>query len=207
MDFCIRDPKTGEFTPVTGRSALLPVTETAHLHIRAQVSQPAYLCLAWVDQSGTPYAIYPWREPTIDWGSPADFKLQTTFSYPDTALTGGRPLVAQGPAGLETLVLLVRRQKPDPALLLRLPTLLKVPAINGKGTRSDELVRSAFKGRPAAAKPAVSERTPVLAGSLNPVHALHERLWKNLGEHFDQMVMVSFPNAGQAEPRRKGAMK
>ena len=82
----------------------LPVLAGEQVHLEAQLNQPAYAYLLWLDGQGQVVSLYPWRDHGFA-SRPSDEPARTTVHSP-AALDKGYPLT--GPAGLETALLLVR---------------------------------------------------------------------------------------------------
>jgi tRNA A-37 threonylcarbamoyl transferase component Bud32 len=82
---------------------------TDHVRIEARLNRPAYLYVVWVDTDGKASLLHPWDEDRQR--RPPDEKPLAELFWP-SALTAA--MLGSGPAGTESLLLLVREQKlPD----------------------------------------------------------------------------------------------
>jgi hypothetical protein len=88
----------------------LPVLPGEQIHLEARLTRPAYAYLLWLDGQGQVVSLHPWQGRAFD-SRPA-LEAATTALHSPAELDRGWPM--QGPAGLETAVLLVR-QTPLPA--------------------------------------------------------------------------------------------
>jgi hypothetical protein len=84
---------------------VLPLTVKYAVRVEAKVNKPGYFYLFWIDTEGTVAPIYPWRPGK--WESrPAEEKAISELHLPEDPQILWK--VKKGPAGMETLLLLVR---------------------------------------------------------------------------------------------------
>jgi hypothetical protein len=83
----------------------LPVRNGELIHLEAHLNQPAHAYLLLLDSQGQVDLLYPWDREKGK--LPADLKPETELHSP-TRLDQGWPM--EGPSGLETVLLLVRRE-------------------------------------------------------------------------------------------------
>jgi hypothetical protein len=83
----------------------LPVRPGEWVHLEARLNQPAYAYLLWLDGQGQTVSLYPWLDRRFG-SRPAREEALATVESP-AARDKGWPV--QGPSGLETALLLVRR--------------------------------------------------------------------------------------------------
>ncbi|MCI0461477.1 MAG: protein kinase [Gemmataceae bacterium] len=83
----------------------LPLKPKDQIRIEAQVNRPAYLYVLWIDAAGKVSPVYPWKPGRWE-ERPADERPTTELSLPEEANVGWE--IDEGPAGMETLLLLVR---------------------------------------------------------------------------------------------------
>jgi hypothetical protein len=83
----------------------LPVLAGEQVHLEAHLNQPAYAYLLWLDSQGRVSSLYPWRNH--DFGARPPVEAVHEIAHSPAALDEGWPM--NGPGGLETALLLVRR--------------------------------------------------------------------------------------------------
>ena len=83
----------------------LPVRRGDQLHLHAQLNQEAYVYLVWVDGQGQVHSMYPWTDRRFA-ALPGEQVARTELHNPPR-VDEGWP--AEGPSGLETVLLLGRR--------------------------------------------------------------------------------------------------
>jgi hypothetical protein len=96
----------------------VPLSPRDWLRIEARVNRPAYLYLVWIDTEGKSTPIYPWQEA---WEKRLPERPRERLSLPERP--GDVAPVAPGPAGIETLLLLVRETRLSDAEHAALPAL------------------------------------------------------------------------------------
>jgi hypothetical protein len=89
-----------------GEPSGLPLLPGEKVRVEARLSQPAYAYLLWVDGQGNANLIYP-RDDGKYGTRPSGGTAQQTVRSPEALDEGHR---MKGPGGLETVLLLVRRQ-------------------------------------------------------------------------------------------------
>jgi hypothetical protein len=82
----------------------LPVMPGEWVHLEARLNPPVYAYLVWLDGQGQVVSLYPWGDRKFG-NLPTTVSPQAVVQSP-TALDEGWPM--EGPAGLETVLLLVR---------------------------------------------------------------------------------------------------
>jgi hypothetical protein len=100
----------------------LPARSGDAVHLKAQLNQPAYVYLVWIDGQGKPSALYPWNPSDGFRGLAKKSREEVVHSPPEY----DRGWELGGAAGLETALLLARRTPLPadaslPALLENLP--------------------------------------------------------------------------------------
>jgi serine/threonine protein kinase len=90
---------------IVGEPGALPLLAGENVRLEARLNQPAYLYLLWLDGQGHVSLLYPRADHKFG-GSPLGDSARLTLDCPE-ALDEG--LKMQGPGGLETALLLVRR--------------------------------------------------------------------------------------------------
>jgi hypothetical protein len=83
----------------------LPVRLGEQVQVKARLNQPAYPYILWLDGQGRVASLYPWKSHHFEQPRGDEHKRDTIQS--PGALDEGWPM--QGPAGLETVLLLARR--------------------------------------------------------------------------------------------------
>jgi hypothetical protein len=101
----------------------LPVLPGEQVHLEARLNRPAYAYLLWLDGQGRVVSLYPWSDRKF--GSRPVREVAHAEVHSPAALSQGWPL--NGPSGLETALLLVRRTPLPPdmdlaGLIGRLPS-------------------------------------------------------------------------------------
>jgi hypothetical protein len=205
LDLLKREPTTGRFTSVTDKPVLLPIWEGDELQLRVRLNRLAYVCLAWVDQKGKPFPMYPWTWEKVDWNEVIIHEERTAVDVPATLMFGGHSaLSVNGPPGVETLVLLVSAQRPAVSVLSELPKQLSgLPVPEGLPEVSRPFCRTFVRAQ-SDSLTIPTDCGPGLRPSERSLAALHEAVAQRLASHFDQTVTFSFPNAG---PRSSGVSR
>jgi serine/threonine protein kinase len=83
----------------------LPLRPGEQVHLEAQLNQPAYSCILWLDAQGHVSQLYP-RDDGKFGSRPSGSSARETVHSPEALDEGHR---MSGPGGLETALLLVRR--------------------------------------------------------------------------------------------------
>jgi hypothetical protein len=101
----------------------LPVLPGEEVHLEARLNRPAYAYLLWLDGQGRVVSLYPWSDRKFESRPVKEVALVEVHS--PAALSQGWPV--NGPSGLETALLLVRRTPLPPdrdlaGLIGRLPS-------------------------------------------------------------------------------------
>jgi serine/threonine protein kinase len=89
---------------------VLPVRQGHRVRVRATVTQPAHIYLVWLDSQGQVFPLYPWNDDKLVRSladPPSPRPPQTEVHSPSTATKGW---LLDDHAGLETILLLVRRE-------------------------------------------------------------------------------------------------
>jgi serine/threonine protein kinase len=178
------------------RSIREPGTLPLHTGDRYQVevclSRPAYVYVLWLDTEGQVLPLYPWRPGTWELLAGEAPCAHLLLPLPDPAHSE-QPWTLGGPAGMETVVLLVEDapRRDIPELLARgLPGPIPLSAL-GEPARSywfscrrEEL--------------GAGQRGPNLAGKPHhdPIFQVHSFLRRRLGPHVGVVQAVSFANLG-----------
>ncbi len=97
---------------IVGEPGALPLLAGENVRLEARLNQPAYAYLLWLDGQGHVSLLYPRRDHNFG-GSPAGDSARVSVDCPE-ALDEG--LKMQGPGGLETALLLVRRTPLPPGV-------------------------------------------------------------------------------------------
>jgi hypothetical protein len=147
------------------------------VQVSAQLNRPAFVYLLWIEADGNVLPVYPWTD--LDWDNrPVAPSAADEVWRPE----GDRGWMVDGPAGVETVVLLAR-DRPLPAevdfrqLLAGLPALDVSPEVRLRGPRHD----------PAGPRPMRSiddqQRRRVLEARLRDLFPLIKTVsFENLGE-------------------------
>jgi serine/threonine-protein kinase len=110
----------------------VPVRNGEWVHLEARLNQPAHVYLLWVDSQGQPTPMYPWNRGTelevLDLAvPPPEVPAERVVDSP-TQFERGWPM--EGPSGLETILLLARREPLDVKLADVLGKLKPAPFDN-----------------------------------------------------------------------------
>jgi hypothetical protein len=169
--------------------AARPLRAGDEVRVEAEVTRPAYLYVLWIDTQGKVLPVYPWREG--EWSQrPEPEEPVQRLRLPEKA--GDVWPIQSGPAGMETLALLVRetplpREDNLEALLGELgPQLLQDPQDvawfeNGAVVRGEK-DRAANLKNPQPAS--------------NPLLGTQALLWEKLQPKGTFLRAVSFGNLG-----------
>lgn len=196
LELLVRSRSTGRFISVSDEPSLLPVTQGDVLQLRIQVDQRAHICLVWIDQCGEPLPMYPWdwkkARQKDAWQQPVTFEEQINVSVPDASDTSENILSVDNEAGFQTLILMVNLgDLSNSDVVKRLPGLLRAQEKQSAAPSLNKVVRSEFTRNQNIRRPALRVRGPAVIK--DPLRVFHEKLGKNLVEHFDQIIMLSFP--------------
>jgi tRNA A-37 threonylcarbamoyl transferase component Bud32 len=169
-----------------------PLRVGDEVRVVVKMNRPAYLYVLWIDTQGEVGPVYPWIEG--DWKRRRAEKPMSELSLPDNR-TAGVYKVMPGPAGMETLLLLVRETAlPEEEDLAQ--------ALAGLGpqqrARAEELREVAWfeNGRVVTGEKDRAANLKETAVSSNPVLRLQEVLGQRLGGRFDYTRAVTFGNLG-----------
>jgi class 3 adenylate cyclase len=194
LDLLVRDQLSGQYISVSTDPSLLPIKRVDELLVRARVNQPAYLALAWVDQQGKPFPMHPWDWAKADWNESVMFEALTEIAVPNLSASADRSdLSVDGPAGIETLVLMANCGRPERETVKRLPGLLEYEPLRMRRLVLRRAVKSGYLKQTTA----IRTRWPVKKQRTNPVRNIHEALGRRLTSHFDCVIAFSFSNAGK----------
>jgi hypothetical protein len=175
--------------------AARPLQAGDEVIIKAKLNRPAYLYVLWIDTEGTVLPVYPWIKG--DWKRRPEEKPVRKLQLPEKSTRPGPPVfhVDPGPAGMETMLLLVR-ETPLPADV----DLAK--ALSGLGrqgrSREEELNDVAWfeNGRLVTREKERAANLKDVGESSNPVLRLQYTLRERLGGHFEYTRAVTFGNRG-----------
>ena len=168
----------------------LPLRPKDTIRIEAQVDQPAYVYLLWIGSDGRASPLYPWRPG--DWTARAAMETPATrVSLPERP-DDGWPI--EGPGGMETLVLLARRE-PMPADLDLAAMLAGLP---GQPALDNRALAWFDNGR------LITRRTDSVRGlGLDKERQIHDTILETqriiqerLGPHFSLIRAVSVASSG-----------
>jgi len=95
-----------------GDPGALPLLAGEQVHLEARLNQPAYPYLLWLDGQGKASLLYPRKDLKFG-ASPSAESARETVHSPEARDQG---LKMSGPAGLETVLLLVRRKPLPPGM-------------------------------------------------------------------------------------------
>jgi hypothetical protein len=161
----------------------LPVRRGEQVHLVVRLNQPAYCYLMWLDGQGHVDPLYPWaRDFRIP---PAGVSPRESLDSPPE-LDRGWPM--QGPSGLETALLLVRRT-PVPAET-KLADLIGVPPPAPLRDELELAVRGFDPGQPTAALQRGTNRG--LAKEAEQIDEPLLQLLERLRPHFELIRAVRF---------------
>jgi hypothetical protein len=167
-----------------GQPGTAPLRRGDQVRVEARLSRPMYLYLVWIDSQGRASPLFPW--PPGRWSERP--KKETPFdrvSLPEP-INQGWPV--EGPAGMETLVLLARNDPlpPDVHLAQLLADLPKQPARDPHAVLWFAEGRSIGKGGVSRGL-ALSDPKPID----DPQLKMQQLLWKRLGRYFPVQRAVS----------------
>jgi predicted Ser/Thr protein kinase len=171
----------------------LPLRADDEISVHAGLTRPAYAYLLWIEAEGDVQPIYPWRPGHWD-ERPAEEKRVRELRLPDPATGKSSWVIKEGPAGMETLLLLVREDSPLP----RDVDLKALLSGLGKQPRPDPRSVVYFEDfRPIAGG---GKRGPNLfdvSRRDDPVVATQRELRRRLGNLFSYSTAASFANLGK----------
>jgi hypothetical protein len=168
----------------------LPLRQGDQIRVEAALNRSAYLYLVWIGTDGAAHPVYPWKPG--DWTARISPERPTvTLSLPER-IDGGWEI--EGPAGMETLVLLAR-EEPLPLGIKIIDLFAGLPF---QTLQSDQaLVRldhgEVVNDRETTRSPIFSEVKPLS----DPVLRTQRMLTERLTPHFAVIQSVSFANQGK----------
>jgi predicted Ser/Thr protein kinase len=171
------------------QSGVAPVRNGESVQVEARLNQPAYAYLLWLDSEGNVTPLYPWNTgeeiivEDLD-AMPLVEKPQAVVRSP-SALSKGWPM--EGPRGLETVLLLARRE-PLPAdvkLSVLVPGLQPAPFDNPK----EVVVRGRDRGQKVPDEVSLFRRP---AKKAREVDESLLKLMEKLDPHFETIRAVRF---------------
>ena len=178
--------------------AALPVHNKERLRIEVSLSEPAHAFLVWLDSEGGVTPLYPWNEGRIRQRRlvvapprPATKQIHSPADRPDKS-TGG--WVMSGKSGLETILLLARREP--------LPAEVKLAQLIGKApvTRLRDPLEFAIRGGDEGQQIGSVNRGQH-RGPEAEVEEIDDPLLQLLGrlrEHFEVIRAVRFAHQGSS---------
>jgi serine/threonine protein kinase len=172
----------------------LPVLPGEQVHLEARFNQPVYAYLLWLDSQGQVTSLYPWSNHRFGPRPTVETKQEEVHS--PTALDEGWPM--QGPGGMETAVMLVRRT--------RLPADIDLPALIGRlppaplRDPQDVIVRSFDPGQPITANHWQLDRG--LGDKAEQIDDPLLQLMERLKPHFEMIRVTRFAYQGEAGQAR-----
>lgn len=175
----------------------LPLQPGDAIRVEAQLDRPAYAYLLWISSTGEVDPVYPWRAG--DWSARPLSELPVERVSLPEVVDQAWPL--SGPAGMESLVLLVRpsplpKDVDLPGLLSGLPPqdFQQAQSVvwfqNGKPVLEDAVPQATL---------ATSRRPQFFNAQRvdDPVLNTQAELYRRLSEHFTLIQGASFANAGE----------
>src|SRR5207249_4046386 len=109
-------------------------------------------------------------------------------------------LETEGPPGLETIIVMVRKEPLATKLLGSLPRLLRVLDTRGWQSRVKAPVMWRLIPNTRMASEAASTRTPVITKVGGEIQNFQKTLASRVADMFDEVVVCTFANLG---PRRR----
>jgi len=211
LDLLVRIRATGRFESASDDPSLLPISCGDELQLHVQANQRSFICLAWIDQHGAPFPIYPWdwkkSKQKDAWGQSVKFEEQTGVIVPEASDASGNSLSVENQVGLETIVLMANREAPPSSNLVeQLPRLLRVGKLPSLPAGVSGIVQNEFARNDSKQRSAPRIRGPLIIK--NPLRVLHETLGRCLAENFDHVGLLTFPtrdgsaNKGIAERKK-----
>jgi transcriptional regulator with XRE-family HTH domain len=187
------DASQNRFAPIQGS-----LRNGDRVQIRLNLNQPAYVFIAWVDQNGTPWPMYPGLFSNSN--EMHDWRPVKTITVPEVA-DGNCPgnVQIEGPAGLETIVAMLSQERPSPIVTASLRSVLTMPATLNLACEVTVPVISRFRNSSVSRQASASSRYPVFAKEPSAVRAFQQGIWQRLQRHFQEVWVCTFANAG---PRR-----
>ena len=182
-------PPGGEFLTETGP---LPLKAGDLVRIEVAVAPPAHAYLLWIDAQGQVKRLYPWVKPNGNCPPPDDRKIERIELPRDGSEAESHAFAICGPAGMETVVLLL--SQPGPTSFDFSSGLPEFPRQEGLRTPR-ALARFEYPDRapPAVRTRGIGERTKKIN---DPVFQIQAALRKQFGPHFTKILAISFPNQG-----------
>jgi hypothetical protein len=89
---------------------VLPVRSGYRVRLKAVLTQPAYICLIWLDSGGKAFPLYPWNEASIVRGFADPIPQQPPRAEVQSPVTESKGWRIDSHAGLETVLLLARHE-------------------------------------------------------------------------------------------------
>jgi serine/threonine protein kinase len=170
----------------------LPLTPRDWIRIEATLDQPAYLYVIWIDTAGIATPLFPW--PDSDWKRHPDREAaRKALSIPSE--TGIAPL-SEGPAGVETVLLLARARPLDSAEYAALPDRFPKQARQSVASRQPHFAVWLENGEREVEKTRGAIRPQIVAQVDDPEVQARE-LMKNVKHLFPYSRAVLFGNTGK----------
>jgi serine/threonine protein kinase len=167
----------------------LPVLPGEQVHLEAQLSQPAYAYLLWLNGQGEVASLYPWRNRSF--GARPSTESASPVRHSPTELDRGWPMA--GPPGLETALLLVRSTPLPPKIDLA-ALIGRLPASPLRDPR-EVAVRGFDPGQPVGALDRGMHRG--LAAEAERIDEPLLQVMEKLRPHFDVIRAVRFAYRGE----------
>lgn len=121
------------------------------VQLQRRTNQPVHLYILWLDQSGQVVTLFPWSGPNWNWPM-KDVKVES-LTIPDIKRDDeGNTLRVEGPAGVENILVLARRQPIDRQEAQTFQGMLEGSKIPRRCPRPEVLVVSKFNGTPRPGK-------------------------------------------------------
>jgi serine/threonine protein kinase len=178
-----RGPMKKTRLPATEKGAL-PIHTGEIVRFEVQLNQPAHIYLLWVSPDGNVEPIYPWdSEHHAGWDAPHLANSDRANDHVMCPLSPDRGFEVVEPAGLQTVVLLARRQPLDQKLdLAQVLSGLPSTPILAMNSTPGPILRGLKTGQTQSIE-----------------DPQFDELKTRLSPHFELMRVVSFPQISAAD--------
>jgi hypothetical protein len=164
------------------------------VQLQIRLNQPAHLYALWLDHLGQAVTLYPWSNS--DWKWPMTDRKVGDLVIPNPQRDDeGNALRVEGPAGVENIIVLARNKPIDRKEAQTLQGMIEGSKLLRDCPKPEIVVVSKFDRTPRLEKPTRTVRRLAIPPDVKTFQA---RLAAILTPHFDQVLISTFTNEGQA---------
>ena len=164
------------------------------VQLQLRTNQPAHVYVLWLDQKGRAVTLYPWSKPNWEWPI-EDVKVESLTIPNPKREEAGHTLRVEGPAGVENIIVLARRDPINRKDAQRLRWMLEGSKLLRQCPKPEVLVVLKVDGTPRPEKPMRTIRRLVASPDVKKFQA---NLASDFTADYEQVLVCTFANEGKA---------